>query len=222
MKTTHWTLGLLAATLSLGLFTASHAQVSSYQQTTSTSLYPSVTTTTSSGVAVDQSSANLSGQVSSTGIFGQADEEKILTLTPGRGVFSIDSLAVGDRITMTLVNPTGVPLRFDTVQRLGQDYSWLVPANSQQTVSFIYTQPFSDEVKFQVYQDPMNAVAANTALSQQAVAASSMQQSQVTSSSVIEHENIQSTYSSVPASSTASSSVSQQQETRRSTVRGYW
>lgn len=83
---------------------------------------------------------------------------KSLTMTPGAGQFSADHLHVGRQVVITLYNPNDYAMRFDTSQRLGKDYSWVVPANSQRTVSFRYWNPVSDEVKFLQYQDPSSLV----------------------------------------------------------------
>lgn len=79
---------------------------------------------------------------------------KSITLTPGSGQFSADHLHFGRQVVLTLYNPNSYPMRFDTSQRIGRDYSWVVPANAQRTVAFRYWNPFSDEVKFLTYQDP--------------------------------------------------------------------
>lgn len=91
---------------------------------------------------------------------------KSLTLTPGSGQFSGDHLHFGRQVVITLYNPNAYAMRFDTSQRLGKDYSWVVPANSQRTVSFKYWNPFSDEVKFLTYQDPASLVISNGNVSQ--------------------------------------------------------
>lgn len=83
---------------------------------------------------------------------------KSLTMTPGPGQFSADHLHFGRQVVITLYNPNEYPMRFDTTQRLGKDYSWVIPANSQRTVAFRYWNPVSDEVKFLSYQDPSSLV----------------------------------------------------------------
>lgn len=118
------------------------------------------------------SADNLSGQVSQNAITQNATAQetvgqdpswpgavaKSLTLTPGTGQFSADHLHFGRQVVLTLYNPNPYPMRFDTTQRLGKDYSWVVPANSQRTVAFRYWNPVSDEVKFLTYQDPSSLV----------------------------------------------------------------
>lgn len=91
---------------------------------------------------------------------------KSLTLTPGSGQFSGDHLRFGRQVVITLYNPNSYAMRFDTSQRLGKDYSWSVPANSQRTVAFKFWNPFSDEVKFLTYQDPASLAILNGNVSQ--------------------------------------------------------
>jgi hypothetical protein len=125
-------------------------------------------------------SDNLSGQVNQN-VTNQApaDQEvtpqntswpgsitKSLTLEPGSGQFSGDKLGFGSQVVITLYNPNPYAMRFDTTQRLGKEYSWVVPANSQRTVAFRYWNPFSDEVKFLSYQDPSSLVIAQGRVSQ--------------------------------------------------------
>lgn len=98
--------------------------------------------------------ADLSGQVSEDATSYPGAVTKSLTLTPGSGTFSADHLRFGRQVAITLYNPNPYSMRFDTVQRLGKEYSWVVPANSSRTVAFRYFNPVSDEVRFLTYQDP--------------------------------------------------------------------
>jgi len=119
-------------------------------------------------------SIGLTGLASGQSLSGQVSQEqqemvpqdkfwpgaitKYMTMTPGSGQFSADHLRFGRQVVITLYNPNNYPMRFDTTQRLGKDYSWVIPANSQRTVSFRYWNPVSDEVKFLTYQDPSSLV----------------------------------------------------------------
>jgi hypothetical protein len=104
-------------------------------------------------------SCPLSGQVSSNNTSGWNVRQKTLVLEPGQGQFSIDNLGAWNRVVLTLINPTDTPLVFETTQRVGKEQSWTIPAHSQQVVSYRYNNPFSDEVKFLVSQEPGYAMA---------------------------------------------------------------
>ncbi|HEY9745353.1 MAG TPA: hypothetical protein V6C99_03960 [Oculatellaceae cyanobacterium] len=101
----------------------------------------------------------LSGGVSQSNISGWNVRHKTLTLHPGQGQFSIDNLGPWNTLVLNLINPTDEPLVFETTQRLGKEQSWVIPAHSERTVSYTYTNFFSDEVKFLVYQEPGYAMA---------------------------------------------------------------
>ncbi len=79
--------------------------------------------------------------------------QRSLTLDQGAGQFTVSDLGVGDTLVLRLVNPTNRALTFETTQNLGNQKSWLVPANSTATVEFVYTRPFDDDVEF-VVRDP--------------------------------------------------------------------
>jgi hypothetical protein len=96
----------------------------------------------------------LSGQVSEESVSYPGAVTKSMTMTPGAGTFSADHLRFGRQVAITLYNPNAYPMRFDTVQRIGKEYSWIIPANSSRTVAFRYFNPVSDEVRFLSYQDP--------------------------------------------------------------------
>lgn len=188
--------GLLTVAATVGMTAGAMAQTAVETHTT---------------VQTNSAQTGLSGQVQASTWPADA-EVKTITLEPGHGQFSIDSLALGDTVVINLVNPTANPLRFETVQRIGQEYSWIVAPHSQQSVSFVYTHPFSDEVKFLVYQEPSNAIAQINSLRTQQTASSSQIQTMP-----------QSGVSSMGA--TADTSVQSQQTNvyeSRSTVRGYW
>jgi hypothetical protein len=205
MNSKRLAMGLLGATLSLGWFTAGNAQTTITAcptGTTTTNLYPSVSTTTSTPMTTTAASAcptnpcvgvtpcptSLSGQVSTTqavatthsgGFLGiGAEDATALTTSPGSGEISLDRLGFGNKLTLTLVNPTDVPMRFDTVRRVGRELSWVVPPHSQRVVSYRYWNPVSDEVRFMVYQDPADAIAANTLRGQQTAVEPTIQQQQ--------------------------------------------
>ncbi len=121
-------------------------------------------------LSADGSAIPLAGQVQSTGIAAETQKEgwapwgeryKTLTLTPGPGQFSIDRLGPMNKVALTLVNPTDVPLRFETTQRLGKEQSVVVPPHGQQQLTYSYNNPVSDEVKFLVYEEPSNAMCRN-------------------------------------------------------------
>lgn len=76
--------------------------------------------------------------------------QRTITLAPGGGNFAIGDLGIGDEVVLTLVNPTNKPLTFETTENIGNEKSWLVPANNKVTVNFKYTKPFDDDVEFVV------------------------------------------------------------------------
>lgn len=78
------------------------------------------------------------------------DYHRTLVLNEGAGEFTIEGVNPTDRVVLELVNPNNVPVTFRTTQNLGNQKEWLIPANSRQVVSFVYTQPFSDDVNFVV------------------------------------------------------------------------
>lgn len=107
-----------------------------------------------------------SGNITATGdydngwLFWNEVEAAEITLEPGRGQISMDDLGIGDNVVLTLVNPTDLPLRFETTQRLGSEKVWIVPAKSTKVVNYVHTNPVNDEVKYFVTVDPSAAVAA--------------------------------------------------------------
>lgn len=117
--------------------------------------------TTINNINSNTSCCPLSGQVSQaqTTSSGWNVRQKTLVLEPGQGQFSIDNLGPWNKLELTLINPTDTPLVFETTQRLGKEQSFTVPAHSQRVVSYRYTNPFSDEVKFLVSQEPGYAMA---------------------------------------------------------------
>ncbi len=167
-------------------------------------------------------SADLSGQVSQNQM--QADKEsfpgavtKSLTLTPGSGAFSGDHLRYGRQVAITLYNPNPYSMRFDTVQRIGKEYSWIVPANSYRTVAFRYFNPVSDEVRFLTYQDPDSLMVSQGTVTQRSVAAAVETPAPV---------SIAAEAQPTPAQNIVTPPPTQAQEPMKteaqSAVRGYW
>lgn len=108
---------------------------------------------------------SLSGQITQVAPAESVDSglfrdtiNKSITLEPGEGQFTSDSLNYVDTVMLTLVNPTNVPMRFETTQRWGKELKTVVPANSQQVVSFPFRRPFSDEVKYTVFEEPQSSL----------------------------------------------------------------
>ncbi len=103
---------------------------------------------------------NATGQYDNGWLFWNEARPTSITLEPGRGQISMDHLSVGDNVVLTLVNPTDLPMRFETTQRLGSEKVWMVPAKSSKVVTYVHTNPVNDEVKYFVTVDPASAVAA--------------------------------------------------------------
>lgn len=110
--------------------------------------------------------ADLSGQVSQDVESYPGAVTKSLTMTPGPGTFSADHLRYGRQVAITLYNPNSYPMRFDTVQRIGKEYSWVIPPKSSRTVAFRYFNPVSDEVRFLSYQDPASLMISQGSVTQ--------------------------------------------------------
>lgn len=107
-----------------------------------------------------EGSVNATGNYDNGWFFWNEVHTHEVTLEPGRGRFSIDDLGIGDNMVITLVNPSDLPMRFETVQRLGQEKRWVVPPKSTMNVNYIHTNPVNDEVKFFVTAEPSAAAAA--------------------------------------------------------------
>jgi hypothetical protein len=116
----------------------------------------------------------------------------------------MDRLGLGGKVNLTLVNPTDVPMRFDTVRRTGKEFSWVIPPHCQREVSYRNWNPFTDEVRFMVYQDPADATAANDLAPVVVVPTIRQQEAVVTAPPIMTQV--------VPPA----------QPTRRSAVRGFW
>ena len=89
--------------------------------------------------------------------------ERTIIMGPGAGNFQIGNLGMNDTLVLTLVNPTDVPLTFQTTQQLGPEKSWTIAPRSQSTISYNYEQAFSNDVSFLVTQ-PSGAVVAQGVL----------------------------------------------------------
>ncbi len=152
----------------------------------------------------------LSGQVSQNAVSYPGAITKSMTMTPGAGAFSADHLRFGRQVAITLYNPNPYAMRFDTVQRIGKEYSWVVPANSYRTVAFRYYNPVSDEVRFLSYQDPESLLITQGKVTQRPEAVA-------VEESTVKVEEAQETTQITPA---------QPQEPMKteskSAVRGYW
>lgn len=160
MKTKIWPAGLLTVALSATLMPAAFAQ-SNFQQDSYVQPNPTIRS---------NAPCPLSGQVAQTSACpakcakcaGWNTKQKTLVLQRGYGQFSVKQrIGIGpwDRLVMTLINPTDLPLKFETTQRTGVEKSWVVPAHSERCVSMHYTKLFSDEVKFLVTEEPSHALA---------------------------------------------------------------
>lgn len=157
--------------------------------------------------------ADLSGQVSQAETSYPGAITKSLTMTPGPGTFSADHLRFGRQVAITLYNPNSYPMRFDTVQRTGKEYSWIVPANSYRTVAFRYFNPVSDEVRFLSYQDPDSLlITQGTVTQRQPVAIVPETQPETKA----EAPAVEEKYQPMPAAQEPVKTQSQ------SAVRGYW
>jgi hypothetical protein len=120
---------------------------------------------------------NLSGQVSQNAEAQNSQDNpqdvswpgavsKSLTLTPGFGQLSANRLHFGRQVVLNLYNPNPYAMRFETTQRFGKDYSWVVPANSQRTVAFRNWNVVGKEVRFLSYQDPASLTIAQGKVTQ--------------------------------------------------------
>lgn len=152
----------------------------------------------------------LSGQVSEDSVSYPGAVTKSLTMTPGAGAFSADHLRFGRQVAITLYNPNTYPMRFDTVQRIGKEYSWIVPANSARTVAFRYFNPVSDEVRFLSYQEPSSLV-----ITQGVVTQPQMTAAEPVSEPAVSAE-------SPPATEPETKAPEPMKTEGKSAVRGYW
>jgi hypothetical protein len=215
MKAQRLAVGLFAVAWGLSLANPGAAQVNSnYQQGNST------TTTTYFTNTMQQPRYPLSGQVQAQAngsgqgtMFWNKEIIKTVTLEPGFNQMSLDHLHWGDRISLTLVNPTNVPLQFETVQRWGTQRAVVVPPHSQQFLSYTHSRPFTHEEKFNVMGEPNAAISDNQTLLNQQAASTVPQYSTATTST-----------NSTETTTTPAAGVMppSPQETRSSTVRGYW
>lgn len=154
----------------------------------------------------------LSGQVSQNAVSYPGAITKALTMTPGPGTFSADHLRFGRQVAITLFNPNSYPMRFDTVQRIGKEYSWVVPANSYRTVAFRYYNPVSDEVRFLSYQDPDSLLVSQGKVTQRPEAVAVQE-------STVKVEEAQESTQITPAQPQAQEPMKTES---KSAVRGYW
>ncbi|WP_373531426.1 hypothetical protein [Vampirovibrio sp.] len=152
----------------------------------------------------------LSGQVSEDAVSYPGAVTKSMTMAPGAGTFSADHLRFGRQVAITLYNPNTYPMRFDTVQRIGKEYSWIVPANSSRTVAFRYFNPVSDEVRFLSYQDPGSLV----------ISEGKVTQPQMTAAEPAPEPTP--TAVSPPATEPEPTAQGPMQTESQSAVRGYW
>jgi hypothetical protein len=205
--------GLMAASFCLGI--VSTAQAQDYQQTTTT------TTNTYAAPTVMNTSAMhspVSGQVKNVtygndkgAMFWNKEVEKTITMEPGFNTYSLDRIHWGDRVSLTLVNPTDKPLQFETVQRWGKPYATVVPPHSSQYLSFIHSRPFTKEERFNVMAEPTTAISDNDTIRMQQAAAA-----------VTPQPVASSTTTTTTTESTATTEPSTQTTQRSSAVRGFW
>lgn len=160
-------------------------------------------------LGIPASAEELSGQVNQDVESYPGAVTKSMTMTPGAGTFSADHLRFGRQVAITLYNPNAYPMRFDTVQRIGKEYSWIVPPNSSRTVAFRYFNPVSDEVRFLSYQDPDSLQISQGTVNQPQAAATEPAEEPAASA-----EN-------QPAQPEAQAQEPSQTESK-SAVRGYW
>lgn len=83
--------------------------------------------------------------------------ERTLTLGTGAGQFNVGSLAANDVLVLHLVNPGCTPMVFRASEALGGVREWVVPANSQTTLTYNNTSPYREDVQFMVL-NPMGTV----------------------------------------------------------------
>lgn len=158
----------------------------------------------------------LSGQVSEDAVSYPGAVTKSLTLTPGAGTFTADHLRFGRQVAITLYNPNPYSMRFDTVQRIGKEYSWLIPANSYRTVAFRYYNPVSDEVRFLSYQDPDTLLVSQGTVTQRPAPVA-------IEASPVKPEPVEATAPMAPAQPQAQAEPQEPTKTEsKSAVRGYW
>lgn len=162
------------------------------------------------------SAADLSGQVSQETNSYPGAVTKSLTMTPGPGTFSADHLRFGRQVAITLYNPNAYPMRFDTVQRTGKEFSWVVPANSYRTVAFRYFNPVSDEVRFLSYQDPDSLMITQGTVTQREPVAAAPEPQPETKAEAQPQPAPEVKYQQIPTAQEPMKTQSQ------SAVRGYW
>jgi hypothetical protein len=228
MKTRLMLAGTLAVSLAAVTACGAFAQTvypmgqsyTTHQTTTTTQAYPTNSVQT---VSPGNLSGNVENEVTSEGGWlWLGSVEKTVNMTePIAGQFTHDDLAVGRRLILTLVNPTDNPMQFETSQRIGQEYSWVVQPQSQKRVSFIYTKPFSDEVKFLVSDLGIPPATVTMRRQAEALAAqgATIQSQQTTISS--QQGTIQSQASALQNSNMRSATEPSMVESQ-SAVRGYW
>ena len=150
---------------------------------------------------------------------GQVIDSFRRTITLGSnstGNFQIDDLGIGDKVELTLVNPTAQPLTFRTNAMLGPERSWVIPANSQRQVSFTYDRPFSDEVSFDILGANQSVVSHGVLFNSTAASATSSSSSSMTSATSIQQSSQSTTTTTAEQEQTAPV------DENSSTVRGFW
>lgn len=71
-----------------------------------------------------------------------------VTLRSGSGAIRHEDLGAGDTLMLTLVNPTGQDMRFETTNRIGDEQAYIIPANSRRSVAVEYNTLLSDQLEY--------------------------------------------------------------------------
>lgn len=239
METSRWAVALAATVMSLGCIQTSQAQV----QPTSTQPNQSIPMPASAPMSAPTVGATTLGQDQTVtynnrfaGIGFGKTISKTVTIEPGNHQISLDGLKNMDKVNLTLVNPSATPLQFETTQRWGKQVVAIIPAHSQQVVSFTKARPLTHEIRYFVMQQPSNAISSNEDyVTQQAAAVSDVEHAAIKNdleqqtalmreSQEQQTAQLQESQKSVAdeQKSVIDEAIRQYQSQGRSAVRGYW
>jgi len=204
METSKWAAALAATVMSLSCVQTSQAQ------TQSTSM--SGPTIGTARLGQDQT-VTYNNKFAGIG-FGKTIS-KTVTIEPGNHQLSLDGLKNMDKINLTLVNPSATPLQFETTQRWGKQVVAVIPAHSQQVITFTKARPLTHEIRYLVMQQPSNAISSNEDyVTQQAAAVAGVEHT------ALMHQSQEQLQGSQKSSS--DEAIRRDQSQGRSAVRGYW
>jgi hypothetical protein len=164
METSRWAAALVATVMNVSCIQTSQAQAQSMPTQPNQSM-PLSASTPMPGPTVgtprlgQDQTVTYNNKFAGIG-FGKTIS-KTVTIEPGNHQISLDGLKNLDKINLTLVNPSATPLQFETTQRWGKQVVAIIPAHSQQVVSFTKARPLTHEIRYFVMQQPSNAISSN-------------------------------------------------------------